>query len=232
MKFNNSTVYPIMPRRNRSRLHRAVKAFKRFQRRYYPHITEENDNGEWVFGGPFDRICKEYMTVIEQYDPEKISVPETLIRDMLYVIARDSECSHLLKATLKYPKWFEKLCPYSVNIRYYNVQWQFAEQLGNYHGNSNIKQLLFCFIESEDEYTERMALQSMCEHFPERAEEYAVKFWDRNTYEQDEYQKIMALYALHRIKSPLLRTYIEKSYQTNYCYLREWADKYKNETGL
>ena len=231
MKINNCVGYPVMPGRNRRMLHRAVKAFKRFQRRRYPHITEENDNGEWVFGGPFDRLCKAYMAVIEQYDPGT-PVPETLIRDMLYVIARDSECSHLLKATLKYPQWFEKLCPYSVNTCYYNVRWQFAEQLGGYHGNSNIKHLLFCFIESGDEYTERMALQSMCEHFPERAEEYAVKFWDRNIYEQDEYQKIMALYVLHRIKSPLLGIYIEKSYQMDYRYLKEWADKYKNEAGL
>ena len=222
----------FMFKQDRLELHKAVKAFKRFQSRHYPHITEENDNGEWVFGGPFDRICKAYIAMVEQYNPEEIPVPETLIRDMLYIIARDSECSHLLKATLKYPKWFEKLCPYSVDTRYYNVKWQFAEQLGSYQGDSGIKKLLFQFIESGDEYTERMALQSMCEHFPERAEEYAVKFWKRNVYEQDEYQKIMALYALHRIKSPLLETYIEKSYQTNYCYLKEWADKYKSEMGL
>lgn len=102
-------------------LHRAVKAFKRFQKRHCPHITEENDNGEWVFGGPFDRICKAYLSIIERYNPEKVLVSEALIRDMLYIIARDSECSHLLKATLKYPKWFEKLCSYSISTCYYNV---------------------------------------------------------------------------------------------------------------
>ncbi len=213
-------------------LHRAVKAFKRFQKRHYPHITEENDNGEWVFGGPFDRICKAYLSIIERYNPEKVLVSEALIRDMLYIIARDSECSHLLKATLKYPKWFEKLCSYSISTCYYNVRWQFAEQLGSYQGDSEIKKLLFHFIESGDEYTERMALRSMCEHYPEYAEEYAVKFWNRNIYEQDEYQKIMALYALHRIKSPLLGTYIERSCETDYRYLREWADQYKSEMGL
>lgn len=219
-----------MLKQDRLELHKAVKAFKRFQKRHYPRITEENDNGEWVFGGPFDRLCKAYLAIIERYEPNNAA--ESMIYDMLYVIARDSECSHLLKVTLKYPKWFEKLCPYSVDSHYYNVRWQFAEQLGSYQGDSEIKKLLFHFIESGDEYTERMALQSMCEHFPERAEEYAVEFWDRNLYEQDEYQKIMALYALHRINSPLLESYIEKAYQTDYCYLKSWADKYKSEMGL
>lgn len=219
-----------MLRQDRRTLHKAVRAFKRFQKRHYPHITEEHDNGEWVFGGPFDRICRAYLAIVERYKPD--GAAEAMIYDMLYVIARDSECSHLLKATLKYPRWFEKLCRYGIDSRYYNVRWQFAEQLGGYHGDSNIKEMLFRFIESGDEYTERMALQSMCGHFPERAEEYAVKFWGRNIYEQDEYQKIMALYALHRIGSPLLGTYIEKSYQTNYHYLKGWADKYKNENGL
>ncbi len=29
------------------RLHRVVEKFKKYQKRYYPYITEENDNGEW-----------------------------------------------------------------------------------------------------------------------------------------------------------------------------------------
>lgn len=96
---------------------------------------------------------------------------------------------------------------------------------------SDVIELLFYFIESGDEYTERMALRSLCEHFPQQAEEYAVKFWERTIYSADEYQKIMALYALHKTKSPFLKEYIAKSYETEYVYLKEWADRYANETG-
>ena len=209
-------------------LHNLVKKFKRFQKQYYPKKTEENDNGEWEIGIPlWTEMNSAYLKIIENYHAE--SVTQKLIDDMLYVIARDSECSHLLIETLDYPEWFELLCQHSIETDYYNARWQFAEQIGSYKGESDIKELLFAFIESGDEYTERMALQSLCEHFPKQAEEYAVKFWNRNIYREDEYQKIMALYALHRVKSPLLKKYIKKAYETEYGYLKGWADKYADE---
>lgn len=31
-------------------LHRYVERFKAYQKKYDPHITEENDNGEWEIG--------------------------------------------------------------------------------------------------------------------------------------------------------------------------------------
>ncbi len=108
----------------------------------------------------------------------------------LFCYARDNECSHLLIQTLQYPRWFETLCRHSVDTEYYNARCQFAEQIGKYKGESDIKNLLFSFIESGDEYTEGMALQSLCEHFPKQAEEYAVKFWDRNG--GDQFEKLRA----------------------------------------
>ena len=210
------------------RLHRVVEKFKKYQKRYYPYITEENDNGEWEIGIKlWDEMNSAYLTVIEIYEAD--CAVKSLTDDMLYVIARDSECSHLLCETLNYAKWFELLCRRSIETGYYNAKWQFAEKLGNYKEESDVTELLFSFIESGDEYTERMALQSLCVHFPERVEQYAIKFWNRKIYNEDEYQKIMALYALHEIKSPLLKEYIAKSYQMDYIYLKEWADRYAEE---
>lgn len=209
-------------------LHKSVEAFKTYQKQHYPQTTEENDNGEWEIGiREWDVMNSDYLWVIENIMPE--SSTEELLDDMLYAIARDSECSHLLMETLDYPDWFEILCRHSIKTDYYNAKWQFAEQLGSYKGNGDIKTLLLYFIESGDEYTERMALQSMCEHFPEQAEKYAVKFWERNIYPTDEYQKIMALYALHKINSPLLKEYITRAYETEYDYLKGHADKYFRE---
>ncbi len=211
-------------------LHKLVKKFKRFQKRYYPQITEENDNGEWEIGYKlWDEMNNAYLAIIEKYQAKCIK--KNLLNDMLYVIARDSECSNLLIETLEYPEWFEILCRHCIKTNYYNAKWQFAEQLGSYKKESDVIELLFCFIESGDEYTERMALKSLCEHYPRQAEKYAVKFWERNIYSADEYQKMMALYALYKIKSPLLKKYITKSYETEYFYLKEWADRYANEMG-
>lgn len=211
-----------------TRLHKCVNALKRFQRKHYPQVTEENDNGEWEIGHrQWDEMNLAFLQIIENYTLG--SPGEELIDDMLYVIARDSECSHLFRSILQRPEWFEILCRHSITTNRYNARWQFAEQLENYEGKSEIKELLFRFIESGEEYTERMALQSLCKHFPKQAEFYAVKFWNRNIYAEDEYQKIMALYALHKIKSPLLKAYIAKACETEYRFLKEWADKYANE---
>ncbi len=170
-------------------LHKRVADFKCFQREYYPEVTEENDNGEWEIGyRQWDEMNDAYLKMIENEIPA--CVGKELIDDLLYVIARDNECSHLLIQTLQYPQWFEILCRHSVETEYYNARWQFAEQIGKYKGESDIKNLLFSFIESGDEYTERMALQSLCEHFPKQAEEYAVKFWDKNG--GDQFEKLRA----------------------------------------
>lgn len=214
-----------------TRLHQRVNALKHFQKKHYPQMTEENDNGEWEIGlRQWDEMNRAYLKIIENYAPE--SPDEALIDDMLYVIARDSECSHLFPALLQHPDWFEVLCRHSITTARYNARWQFAEQLENYDGKSEIKELLFRLIDSGDEYTERMALQSMCKHFPKQAEAYAIKFWNRNIYDQDEYQKIMALYALQKIRSPLLKEYIAKAHKTEYRYLKGWADRYASETQL
>lgn len=210
------------------KLHRSVKAVKKYQRKNYPDITEENDNGEWAFFKEFDKMCSAYLSIVKNYDSQIATKP--LINDMLYAIARDNEASIIIKETIKYPTWFELLCKECIGTEYINTQWQFAEQLGNYHSESDAANLLFRFIESGNEYTERMALQSLCEHFPKEAEKYAVKFWNREIYEADEYQKIMALYALNRIKSPLLNEYIAKAYKTDYHYLKQWADEYSGKT--
>ena len=209
-------------------LHKYVEKFKGYQKKYYPHITEETDNGEWEIGADYwKEMNTAYLNIVEKYSAE--CATENLLNDMLYVIARDSECSDLLEETLDYPEWFEILCRNSINTNYYNAKWQFAEQLGSYEGDSDIKELLFYFIESGEEYIERMALKSLCRHFPERVEEYALKFWNRNIYRDDEYQKIMALYALHEVKSPLLKEYIARAYETEYTYLKGWADEYLQE---
>lgn len=205
----------------------AVNIFQNFQREMYPQVTETTDNGEWVFGREFDMLCGAYIALVENCDPEALS--KASLNKMLYIIARDSERSHLLAQTLDHPKWFEALCRQSIHTGYYNAKWQFAEQLGGYQKQSDITTMLFDFIDSGDEYTERMALQSLCEHYPEQVEKYAEKFWHRNIYEQDEYQKIMALYVLHRINSPLLPKYIGLAYATGYQYLQEWADRYAAE---
>ena len=55
---------------------------------------------------------------------------------------------------------------------------------------------------------------------PEKAEEYAIDFWNRKKYKNDEYQKIMVLNVLYQIHSSKLYYYLEIAEHSNYEYLR------------
>ena len=63
----------------------------------------------------------------------------------------------------------------------------------------------------------------MAEINPEKAEEYAIRFWNRGKYPEgsyeDEYQKIMALHVLYTIGSDKLNEYREKAFVLPYKWL-------------
>ena len=74
-----------------------------------------------------------------------------------------------------------------------------------------------------------MALQTMADISPDKAEEYAVLFWNRGKYEEgsyeDEYQKIMVLHVLYRIKSKKLEEYLDKAMLSSYIHLKNNAEE-------
>ncbi len=74
-----------------------------------------------------------------------------------------------------------------------------------------------------------MALQSLAFIYPEQAEKYAIKFWNRNIYEYDEYQKIMVLHVLYQIKSVYLNNYLEIAEKSNYKYLKVNAEEIREK---
>lgn len=73
-----------------------------------------------------------------------------------------------------------------------------------------------------------MSLQAMAEIDPVKAEEYALKFWNRGKYPigsyGDEYQKIMVLHVLDAVGSDSLSEYLDKAMEMPYIYLRENAE--------
>lgn len=202
-------------------MHTRVNSFKAWAKANHPTITEENDNGEWCF-------CNEF------YDMEACSIDiisntaasgatEQMIDDLLYVIARDNECEIVMDKLEEHNDWFSLLCRRCLNTGYANAIWQFAKHLPNYKGGDDLKKIIYDFLDSGDEYTERMALRSLVEICPEQAERYAVKFWEREKYEDDEYQKIMVLHVLHQIRSTRLPHYLALASQSAHEYLRRNA---------
>ena len=202
-------------------LHTKVQMFKKWAETNFPDKTEDNDNGEWCFCSEFDDMYYAAVDLIQNYPAS--AATESITRDLLYAIARDNESELIAQMTERYDDWFSLLCRESLRSPYTNAKWQFASRLGNYGGNYALHELIFEFLSTGDEYTERMALRSLASVYPEQAEEYAVKFWNRNIYEHDEYQKIMALHVLYQIRSAHLDEYLEIAERSDYEYLRKNA---------
>lgn len=204
-------------------LHRSVERFKKYQKKIFPDMTGDNDNGEWVSGFEFNNMCTAYLQAINNLSITQAT--DGLVDDLLYSLARDNECGILIADTLHSPEWFSLLCKACLQTKYTNAKWQFAQHLHKYVDSNEIRDLIFDFLETGDEYTERMALQSLAEIYPEHIERYAVSFWDRNIYDADEYQKIMVLSVLNKVKSPLLKQYLSLADKTKYQYLKQNAEK-------
>ena len=208
------------------KLYKEIELFKKWASKHYPECDEEHDNGEWEFGvnSHFDEMVSAARGVITNIDFE--DADENLIDAMLFVVARDNESEILADELLKHEGWFSLLATRSLDSKYINARWQFAKRVGEV---DCCKKLVYEFIKSDDEYTSRMALQTMADISPDKAEEYAVLFWNRGKYEEgsyeDEYQKIMVLHVLYRIKSKKLEEYLDKAMLSSYIHLKNNAEE-------
>lgn len=205
-------------------LHKSVIKFKRKANKVYPLWNEINDNGEWEIElYEFDKMCNIIFEIIEKLAPTEAT--EQMIDDILFGIARDNECSRIICKLLEYSEWYSLLCQKSLTTNYINAKWQFAESLKDYNAQDNLHEIIFEFLNVDHEYTERLALKSLAYIYPDKAETYAIKFWWRDKYKDDnygdEYQKIMVLHVLHIIHSPELEKYLDLADKSTYCYLKE-----------
>lgn len=202
------------------KLHITIEQFKAWADQHFPAYNEEHDNGEWELGSDeFEAMRDAALMVIRTIVPEETS-PE-VIDELLYVIARDNESMIVIQELS--PDWYNILCKAVLKTSYTNAKWQFAEHLKYHIDDEEIKPLIFDFLKSGDEYTERMALASLSVVYPDKAEEYAELFWNRKIYDADEYQKIMALHVLYSIGSTKLEHYLQLADHSSYAYLRRNA---------
>lgn len=200
-------------------LHEAVLAFRRWAHEEFPDKNEDNDNGEWELDTElFSLMCDRFRDAVTGIDVKDITAE--IIDDLLYVIARDNECPILINELS--PEYYGLLCKAVLDTPYTNAKWEFAETLKDHE---EIRHLIFELLDTGDEYTERMALMSLSYLYPERTEEYAEKFWNRNIYKEDEYQKIMVLHALANIGSDKLPYYLDLADASSLKYLKENAEE-------
>ena len=187
------------------KLHKCIAKFIKRANKDYPDWSESRDNGEWEIDlNEFDDMCHVIFDI--------------------FGIARDNECSRIVAMLLDYPEWYELLCKKVLSTDYINAKWQFAESLKDCNGKDEIRELIFDFLQVDNEYTQRLALQSS-----DKAEEYAIDFWWRDKYKDDayasEYQKIVVLHVLHIIHSAELEKYLDLADKSEYRYLKENAEE-------
>lgn len=125
----------------------------------------------------------------------------------LYCMARDNESEVLADCLSEQYEWFSKLAEVYIKTNYTTAKWQFAKRLPKYKNDDKIANLIY----------------------PDTAEKYAIDFWKRDKYKGDsyseEYQKIMVLYVLEKIKSNKLSYYIEEAKKSDYIYLKKNAEE-------
>lgn len=212
------------------KIHNAVNRFKSWAKENFPWRNEENDNGDWGFiCDEFDDMCGQIVNVIVETSVDEAT--EQMIDDMLYGIARDNECSYIIENLLEYPEWYSFLCRRCLETGYTNAKWQFAESLREYKGSDHLQEMIYDYLDTGDELTERLALQSLAYIDPKRAEEYAVRFWERNKYEGEEnrVQKQKALHVLFVIRSDKLPYYLDLAEKSNHKYLKAEAERIRKE---
>ncbi len=213
-------------------LHKKVKKFKCKANKIYPNWNEKNDNGEWEIGlNEFDEMCAVIFEIIKNISCDNAS--KQMLDDILFGIARDNEASRIVNELIDYPEWYSMLCRKSLETDYINAKWQFAESLKEYKGQDKLQELVYEFLNIDDEYTERLALQSLAYIYPNKATKYAIDFWWRDKYKdkdyEDEYQKIMVLHVLHIIHSTELEKYLDLADKTEYYYLKENSKEIRRE---
>lgn len=210
------------------KLHKCIAKFIKRANKDYPDWSESRDNGEWEIDlNEFDDMCDVIFDIIKTTSCDEAS--KQMLDDILFGIARDNECSRIVAMLLDYPEWYELLCKKVLSTDYINAKWQFAESLKDCSGKDEIRELIFDFLQVDNEYTQRLALQSLAYIYPDKAEEYAIDFWWRDKYKDDayasEYQKIVVLHVLHIIHSAELEKYLDLADKSEYRYLKENAEE-------
>lgn len=211
-------------------LNKEVRIYKKWVYKHYSEMTEDTDNGEYL-APSFDRMRESAISFVKNVELKDIT--EKDLDSILYCVARDNECECLADLISSQKEWFKYLIERCIDSIYTTAKWQLVKRLSVYKDDSSITDWIFKYINVDDEYTQRMSLSVLSEIDHRKAEQYAIKFWERDKYKGDayceEYQKIMALNVLYKIKSDKLSEYIEAARQLDFVYLKENADEIERE---
>lgn len=202
-----------------------IEKFKKWSELTFPCRIAGDIGGEWETGyNGWDAIYAAFEEALNRLRPEDFTADE--LAPLLYIIARDNECEILAQTLSEHDVWFVKVCHLALQSSDPEARWQLASRLHGMKDHDQAKRFLEAFVRDEDEYVSRRALLEMPALQPDRVEDYAAWFWDRDCHaEMQEYQRMAALTVLEDVHSPLLEEYLERARSDGRPYLLSCADR-------
>lgn len=148
---------------------------------------------------------------------------------VLYVVARDNEMEYLSREIRERAgDLLLDLAEASLRVGEPEARWQLATELGYAStGAARRDQLLLRLARDEDEYVRRRSLQSLARLGSPATEQVALEAWSRPD-ESQQWARMMALWALHRVGSARLEPLLAEAERDDRPYLSGYAEKIRS----
>ena len=202
-----------------------IRKFREWANAVYPGMNQNEIPGEWETGYClWKQIKEQFYIVLENSDPDVYT--DSVLSELVYIIARDNEVEDLADCVCEHDKWFLRICELSLETQENETKWQLAARLDEAKDRIQACRLLERFIMDEDEYVRRRALLVLPKLMPEKVEQYAVLFWNQDQYgDRQEYQRMAILTMLLDVHSPLLPEYLNRAKEVGGTYLLQCVNQ-------
>ncbi|OWA37714.1 hypothetical protein B9G55_06610 [Saccharibacillus sp. O16] len=166
------------------------------------------------------RIYSVFSKLIETTEPSHWY--RKTINNLLYLIARDHECTGLIHKVSEKPESLLFLAQEGLFYPDPDVRWQLAYCLTKISKSYPKAESIICtFCDDSDEYVRRRATLALGSIQSGYAEEKAIAAWKMNL----EYQQIAALEVLKQIESKQLEHYVKLAANSEFKYVRSYAER-------
>jgi len=145
---------------------------------------------------------------------------------VLFAIARDNETQKLAREIRdRGAELLLGLVEASILFGEPDAKWQLAEELGNVACDPERRErLLLTLAHDDNEYVRRRSLKTLASIGSPATEQAAMQSWSRPD-ESQEYSRMMALWALSRIRSPRLESLLAEAERDQRPHLSSYASK-------
>ncbi len=198
-----------------------IQTFKKWADHYpiYQRSGEwECDYGNWAI----------IYTEFEKFSNMNIwngeMLTEQQIDNLLYIIARDNECEHLVEVLLENLRLARHLAQHAVKTSHSDAKWQLAKCISAIPDMA-IDELLYQLSFDRSYYVQRICMMESAKRQSVWTKEMIEFSWQT----ADEYQRISALWSLYWINSEDLEEYLAVAEKSDSVYLRENVQEIRHE---